>query len=211
MNVQVVDNKGKKVEQIELSDSVFGVVPNEEALKQYVRIYLTNQREGNASTKTKAEVSGGGRKPWKQKGTGHARQGSIRSPQWRHGGVAHGPKSKDWRLDIPAQLKVTALLSALASKFTTEGAVVLNDFKLESPKTAEVQALLNGLSLSKNKVLLVLPKSDRNVVKSAANIQKIAVSNVLNLNAYEVLNAKKVIFTKEAVLNLESKYTSEAK
>jgi large subunit ribosomal protein L4 len=205
MKATVLDLKGNTVEEITLSDKVFGVKPNLELLAQYVRVYNANQRQGTASTKTKGEVSGGGRKPWKQKGTGRARQGSIRSPQWVHGGVAHGPKPKDWSLGFPKKMNSLAILAALSQKFAEDNALIINELPMKAPKTKELVEILKALKLD-GKTLIVLAKSNLNLRLAGSNITKLAFAQEETLNAHELLNAKKVLFLKESIKKLEEKY-----
>jgi large subunit ribosomal protein L4 len=208
MKVNVLDTKGNILEELNLSDKVFGVEPNKEILKQYIRVYLANQRQGTSSTKTKAEVSGGGKKPWAQKGTGRARQGSIRSPQWRHGGVAHGPKPKDWGLTLPKKINKLAILTALSDKFLNKGALILDKVSMKKPSTKEFEGMLDTLKVEGN-ILYVFEKKNENLVKSAKNLQ--GVNTVFSgiLNAYDLVRAKNVIFEKDALLSLEKKYEAK--
>ncbi len=204
MKVNVLSIKGKIVEELDLQDSVFSVKPNKEVLTQYLRIFSINQRQGNSSTKTRGEVSGGGKKPWKQKGTGRARQGSTRGPHWRHGGVAHGPKPKDWFLKFPKKMRRLAFLSALALK----PFYVVESIKLDKPKTAEIQTVLINLKLA-GKTLLVLDKNNNSVVLGARNIANLDTAFYGTLNPFQLMNAKNVVFVKDALLNLQGKYETK--
>jgi len=168
--LKVYDMTGKEVSDIELSDSVFGVEPNKAVMHQSVVRYLANQRQGTQSTKTRAQVAGGGRKPWRQKGTGRARQGSIRSPQWTHGGVALGPKPRDYRKSMNRKSQRLAMLSALSSKVLTGDLIVLDDLSLDGYKTKDVVSMLAALG-AEGKALIVLPEKNDYVVKSANNIE----------------------------------------
>ncbi|EKE00145.1 MAG: hypothetical protein ACD_22C00084G0003 [uncultured bacterium] len=207
--IDVFDIKGNSVEQMSLSKEVFGIEPNEEALKQYIRVYQNNQRQGTSSTKTRGEVSGGGIKPWKQKGTGRARVGSSRNPIWRHGGISHGPKPKDWSLKLPKQVKRLAILSALSMVATTENKMkVLDKLELKTPKTKTICEMLKKLDLG-YKTLIVLGSVNENVMKSIRNIENVSFVNADSLNAYEVMNARKVLFLKDAVKSLEKKYETK--
>jgi len=204
MKIDVLNIKGEKVEQITLNDEIFGITPNEDVLAQYLRVYMHNQRQGTASAKDRGEVSGGGKKPWKQKGTGRARVGSTRSPLWRHGGVTHGPKPKSWNLDLPKKVRRLATLSALSSKFATNTAIVLDTLSFDTPKTKAMVEVMNNIKAVKP--LVVLNKSDVNTLKSGANIKNLKITQASVLNAYDVLNAKTLVFVKDAILDLQAKY-----
>lgn len=205
MKFDVLDMNGKKVSTVELSDAVFGITPNEKAVHAAVVNFLANQRQGTQSTKTRSEVSGGGRKPWRQKGTGHARQGSTRSPQWTHGGIAFGPKPRSYRYAIPKKMRRLALKSAFSDKVATGDMIVLDALTLEEIKTKTVAAMLKALGAEK-KVMIVLPEKDETVLKSARNIPGVNVTLVNTLNTYEVLNADKFIVLKDAVTKIEEVY-----
>jgi large subunit ribosomal protein L4 len=210
MKIDVLDTKGNIVEQMNLNKDVFGIKPNLEVLAQYVRVYLANQRQGTSSTLTRAEVSGGGKKPWRQKGTGRARVGSSRNPIWRHGGVSHGPKPKDWGLSLNDRVKKLAIKSALSQKFLDKKIVILDSLKFEKPKTREMISVLNNLK-TLGKALLVLNERDENIVKSVANIPGLTYTLAQRLNAYEVINANGVLFLKDAVLKLEERFKNASK
>jgi large subunit ribosomal protein L4 len=204
MKIQVIDLKGEKLEELTLSDKVFGIEPNKEILKQYVRVYRSNQRQGNASTKTRAEVSGGGKKPWAQKHTGRARAGSNRSPIFVHGGVAFGPKPKSWKLDLSKTVRTLAMKSALSQKAKEKKITILDKVSFKKPSTKD---FANGLEKIKiaGKILFVWLGKDENLVRSVRNMPKITVAYAGSLSAYDVLDAKNIIFMKDAVLNLEEK------
>ena len=204
-NFSVVDVNGKKVSDIELSDAVFAIEPNVHAMHLAVISYLANQRQGTQSTLTRSEVSGGGRKPWRQKGTGHARQGSTRSPQWTHGGIALGPKPRTYGISINKKVKKLALLSALSSKVQENELVVLDDFKLEAIKTKEVANTLSNLETGK-KVLIVLPEKNDIVYRSARNIAGVKVATTNTICVYDLLNANTVVMLKDAATKLEEVY-----
>jgi len=210
MKIDVLDTKGNIVEQMDLNKDVFGIKPNLEVLAQYVRVYLANQRQGTSSTLTRAEVSGGGKKPWRQKGTGRARVGSSRNPIWRHGGVSHGPKPKDWGLSLNDRVKKLAIKSALSQKFLDKKITILDSLKFEKPKTREMISVLNNLK-TLGKALLVLNERDENIVKSVANIPNLTYTLAQRLNAYEVINANGVLFLKDAVLKLEERFKNASK
>lgn len=203
--INVVDKQGKIIEAIELADSVFGIKPNTVVMHMAVVNYLANQRQGTQSTLTRSEVSGGGRKPWRQKGTGNARQGSIRAPQWRHGGIALGPKPRDYNYSLTKKTKRLAMKSAFSSKVLSNELVVLNELKLEEYKTKNIVEVLKGLEIN-SKALIVLPEVDRITAKSANNIKGIKTAYVNTLNVYDILNYDKLIIIKEAVAKIEEVY-----
>lgn len=201
----VLDINGKKVDTVELSDAVFGITPNEKVMHAAVVNFLANQRQGTHSTLTRSEVSGGGRKPWRQKGTGRARQGSIRAPQWVGGGVALGPKPRDYRYTLNKKVRRLALKSALSSKVAENEIIVLDSLNLSEIKTKQVADILKNLNVSE-KALIVLPENDKNVVLSARNIRGVDATFVGAINTYEVLNHTKCIIVKDAVAKLEEVY-----
>ena len=205
LKTNVYDMNGKQVGEVELSEAVFGIEPNESVVHDVVKNHLANCRQGTQSALTRAEVSGGGKKPWKQKGTGHARQGSTRSPQWTHGGIAFGPKPRSYRYAIPKKMRRLALKSAFSDKVATGDMIVLDALTLEEIKTKTVAAMLKALGAEK-KVMIVLPEKDETVLKSARNIPGVNVTLVNTLNTYEVLNADKFIVLKDAVTKIEEVY-----
>ena len=196
--------KAEKVGEIELNDLVFGIEANKEAMHTMVVNYLANQRQGTQSTKTRTEVRGGGRKPWRQKGTGRARQGSIRAPQWTGGGVALGPKPRSYRFTVNKKLRRLALKSALSTKVAENEIIVIDDLRLDSFKTKEMAAILKAFEA--DNALVVTAGKDDNVVRSAANIPGIETSMAENLNVYDVLKHTKFIVTKDAVSKIEEVY-----
>lgn len=204
-NVKVVDMAGKEVGEITLSDVIFGAEVNGAVLHAAVRAYLMNQRQGTQSTLTRTEVSGGGKKPWRQKGTGRARQGSTRSPQWTHGGVALGPKPRDYRTGMNKKTRRIALFSALSSKVSAGEVVVVDAIKTENYSTKTMAAMLAAIGASK-KALVVLPEVDGTVIKSCANIPGVVTTQYNTLNVYDVLNADTFIIAKDAVAKLEEVY-----
>ncbi|MBQ8227972.1 MAG: 50S ribosomal protein L4 [Clostridia bacterium] len=204
-NCSVFDSKGKKVSDIELAESVFGIEPNQSAMHLCVVNYLANQRQGTQSTKTRSEVSGGGRKPWRQKGTGRARQGSTRSPQWTHGGIAHGPKPREYGFSINKKVRRLAMKSALSSKVAAEEMVVLESLELGAIKTKDVVSVLSSLETGK-KVLIVLPEKNDVIYRSARNIAGVQVSLVSTLNVYDILNCDTMVVLKDAVSKIEEVY-----
>lgn len=204
-NVSVFDMNGKKVSDLALAESVFGIEPNSYAMHLCVVNYLANQRQGTQSTRTRSEVSGGGKKPWKQKGTGRARQGSTRAPQWTHGGIAHGPKPREYGFSINKKVRRLAMKSAFSSKVAAEDLVVLDDLKLDAIKTKEVVKVLTALETGK-KVLLVLPENNDVLYRSARNIAGVKVSTVNTLNVYDILNCDTMLVLKDSVAKIEEVY-----
>ena len=204
-NVSVFDMNGKKVSDLALAESVFGIEPNSYAMHLCVVNYLANQRQGTQSTRTRSEVSGGGKKPWKQKGTGRARQGSTRAPQWTHGGIAHGPKPREYGFSINKKVRRLAMKSAFSSKVAAEELVVLDDLKLDAIKTKEVAKVLTALETGK-KVLLVLPENNDVLYRSARNIAGVKVSTVNTLNVYDILNCDTMLVLKDSVAKIEEVY-----
>ncbi|MBD5080388.1 MAG: 50S ribosomal protein L4 [Ruminococcaceae bacterium] len=203
--VSVYDMNGNAVSELELNDAVFGIEPSEYAMHQAVVNYLANQRHGTQSTLTRTEVSGGGRKPWRQKGTGHARQGSTRSPQWRHGGVALGPKPRSYSYTLNKKVKRLALLSALSSKAQENEVVVVDAIKVDGYKTKTIVNMLKALGVE-GKALIVLDGVDGQVIKSAANIPGVKTTQVNTLNVYDILNYDKFVVVKNAVAKIEEVY-----
>ena len=234
MNIKVVNMAGQEVGEMSLSDVIFGAEVNKAVLHAAVRAFLMNQRQGTQSTLTRTEVSGGGKKPWRQKGTGRARQGSTRSPQWTHGGVALGPKPRDYRLGMNKKTKRVALFSALSAKVAAGELIVVDEITLDTYKTAKMVEMLKALGCQKEvtksykvtsiqdgevvrerktrtavvaeKALVVLPEVNGFVVKSCANIPGVETTLYSTINVYDVLNAEKVVMTRAAVEKLEEVY-----
>lgn len=204
-NVAVYDMSGSSVGEITLSDAIFGVKVNKIVLHMAVVNYLANQRQGTQSTLTRAEVAGGGAKPWRQKGTGRARQGSIRSPQWNHGGIALGPKPRDYSYNLNKKVKRIALKSALSAKVAAGELIVLDNIALEEMKTKSIVKLLSALSVD-TKALIVIPAVDEKIIKSARNIHGVATTLATTLNVYDILKYDKLIVTKDAVAKIEEVY-----
>lgn len=202
--VGLFNKEGQKVGDIELAESVFGAEVNAAALHQVVVAQLANKRQGTQSAKTRSEVSGGGIKPWRQKGTGRARQGSIRAPQWIHGGVVFAPKPRDYRISVPKSMRRVALKSALSSKVADNEIFVLENLEYDVPKTKEVVKLINTLGVKK--ALIVVAESNQNVYKSVRNIEGITVIPANNINVYDILKYDNFIITKEAVSKIEEVY-----
>lgn len=203
--ITVYDMTGKAVSDLELNDAVFGITPNKTVMHSAVVNYLANQRQGTQSTLTRTEVSGGGKKPWRQKGTGHARQGSTRSPQWRHGGVALGPKPRSYKYSLNKKVKRLALLSALSSKAQENEMVVVDAINLDEFKTKTIIAMLAALKVE-GKALIVLDSVDKKIIKSAANIPGVKTTQVNTLNVYDILNYNKFVVVKGAVEKIEEVY-----
>ena len=203
--VSVYDMAGNQVSETEISDAVFGIEPNEAVMHAMVVNYLANQRQGTQSTLTRTEVRGGGRKPWRQKGTGHARQGSIRAPQWTHGGVALGPKPRDYSYTLNKKVRRLAMKSALSSKVQNENLIVIDALNMDGFKTKTIVNMLKALNVD-GKALIVTAEADQKVVKSAANIPGVKTAAVNILNVYDILNHDKFIVVKNAVGKIEEVY-----
>ena len=203
-NVAVYNMEGKEVGTIELNDSVFGVEVNEHLVHMAVVQQLANNRQGTQKAKTRAEVSGGGRKPWRQKGTGHARQGSTRSPQWTGGGVVFAPVPRDYSFKMNKKEKRAALKSALTSKVQDAKVIVVDELKFDEIKTKNFATVMSNLNV--NKGLVVIAENDANVVLSARNMANVNTTVVNNMNVYDVMNAKTLVLTKEAVAKIEEVY-----
>ena len=203
--VQVYNQEGRKTSKLDLADSVFGIEPNKYAMHLAVVSYLAAQRQGTQSTLTRSEVSGGGAKPWRQKGTGRARQGSTRSPQWTHGGIALGPKPRKYKVNVNKKVKRLAMKSALSSKVAESEMLVVNKIELEEIKTKAVAQMLAKLKTGK-KVLLVLPENNETIYKSARNIQGVKVATVNTLSVYDILNCNNLVVLKDAAKKIEDVY-----
>ncbi|HHU69498.1 MAG TPA: 50S ribosomal protein L4 [Thermoanaerobacterales bacterium] len=203
--VAMYNIKGEEVGEVMLTDSIFNVPVRTDILHQVVTMQLANKRRGTASTKTRAEVRGGGRKPWRQKGTGRARHGSIRSPLWPGGGVVFGPKPRSYKYTVPKKVKRLALKSALSSKVIDSDLLILDQLTIDSPKTKKMIDILSNLNVEK-KALIVTLNRDENIEKSARNIPGITTTVVGNLNVYDILRHDKLILTKEALDRVEEVY-----
>ena len=203
--LSVLDMAGKKVSDIELKDSIFNIEPNMSAMHLVVVSYLANQRQGTQSTKTRSEVSGGGKKPWRQKGTGRARQGSTRSAQWIHGGIVFGPKPRDYSYTIPKKVKRLALKSSLTSKANDNDIIVLDKLSFEEIKTKNMVNVLKNIGVDST-ALVVIPEKDINVVKSTSNIKGVDTAYVNTINVYDILNHNKFIVTKDALSKISEVY-----
>ena len=203
-NVAVYNIEGKEVGTMELNDAVFGVEVNEHLVHMAVVAQLANNRQGTQKAKTRSEVSGGGRKPWRQKGTGHARQGSTRAPQWTGGGIVFAPTPRDYTIRLNKKEKRAALKSALTSRVLENKFIVVDELKLDEIKTKKFQNVLNNLKV--NKALVVVDENSDNVVKSAKNIQSVKTAYVNTINVYDILKYNTVVATKAAVANIEEVY-----
>jgi len=216
--IKVLDLKGQSTGEVELRNDVFDIEPNQDVMFRYINMQLTNRRQGTASTKTRAEVKGTGKKPFPQKHTGRARQGSLKGPHQRHGGVAFGPKPREWKIKLPKKMKKLALRSALSTRFREGNLIVIEEFKMKEIKTKSFKNVLESLSVEKNKTLIVLPfkNSDyENTKLSGKNIKQSKViivdnpgnseqkTNIDGLNVYDIINSQKVIITKETIKKIE--------
>lgn len=203
--VQVYNQEGRKTSKLDLADSVFGIEPNKYAMHLAVVSYLAAQRQGTQSTLTRSEVSGGGAKPWRQKGTGRARQGSTRSPQWTHGGIALGPKPRKYKVNVNKKVRRLAMKSALSSKVAESEMLVVNKIELEEIKTKVIAEMLSKLKTGR-KVLLVLPENNETIYKSARNIKGVKVATVNTLCVYDILNCSNLVVLKDAAKKIEEVY-----
>ena len=204
-NIAVVDMQGKSVGEMNLNDAIFGIKPNAVVMHAAVVNFLANQLQGTQSTLTRTEVSGGGRKPWRQKGTGHARQGSTRAPQWRHGGIVHAPKPRDYSYTLNKKVRRLALKSALSDKVATGNLIVLDELKLDGYKTKTVAECLKAIGAGK-KALVVLENNDAFAVKSIANIEGVKSAQFNTINTYDILHADTLVMVKGAVEKIEEVY-----
>lgn len=203
--IDVYDIEGKKVSEVELKETIFGIKPNGEIVQSVVNNFLANQRQGTQNTKTRSEVSGGGKKPWRQKGTGRARQGSIRAPQWIKGGIALGPKPRTYRFKVNKKEKELAVKSVLSSKVLENNLVVVDKLPLKEIKTKEMAKVLTNLKVE-GKTLIMLPEKDEKVQKSARNIENVKTTLVGTINAYDLLKYNKLVLTLDTVKKLEEVY-----
>ena len=205
LKTNVYDMSGKLVGEIELSEAVFGINPNQSVVHDVVKNHLANKRQGTQSALTRAEVSGGGRKPWRQKGTGRARQGSTRAPQWTHGGIVFAPKPRDYSYTLNKKTRRLALKSVLSAKAAEANIVVIDSIKMDAPKTKDFAAFLNAVNAN-GKVLVVTAAADANVVKSGRNIPGCEVTFATMLNVYDIVNATKLVVDKAALATIEEVY-----
>ena len=203
--LKVWNQEGKIVEEIELNPKIFDGKVNHALIYQAVVTYLANQRRGLASTKTRGEVKGSGRKPWPQKGTGRARVGSIRSPLWRGGGIVFGPKPRDYSKKLPQRMKNLALKSALNAKLKDDQIMIIEDIKIDKPKTKEAVSILRNLNLNGEKIRIVIDKEDRNLKLAVRNLEKVELEKAETLTTYTALDCKKLIITKDSLKKLEER------
>ncbi len=201
MNIHTID--GEKIGEITLNDNLFNYKINKHVVYQIVKRYLAEKRRGTASTKNRSEVSGGGRKPWKQKGTGRARAGSIRSPLWVGGGVAFGPEHRDYGYPIPQKMRLVALKSVLTDKIKNNNIIILNNLELKNGKTKEINNLLNNLNIDNNKVLIIIDKEDGLIRRAVRNLEGVMVTTANKINTFELVNYEKIIMTKNALKVIE--------
>ncbi len=207
--LDILNLKGEKVKDTKLNDNVFGVEPNDSVIYDAVVLYNASQRQGTHSTKTRSEVSGGGRKPWRQKGTGNARQGSIRAVQWRHGGIAHGPKPRDYSKKMNKKERRLALKSALSYKAKDKDIILLENISMETNKTKDMLNILNTLNIADYKLLLIVNELTDNVCLSARNLGNVKIVLPTEVNTYDVMNADKLVITMDALQTLEEVLTRE--
>ena len=200
--IKVLNMAGAEVGTVELSDGIFGIEPNESVVHEVVKNHLANCRQGTQSALTRAEVSGGGKKPWRQKGTGHARQGSTRAPQWTHGGIVFAPKPRDYGYSVNKKIKRLALKSVLSAKAAEGKIIVVDSIAMEAPKTKEFVAFLNAVN-AEDKAYVVMPEVAANVIKSARNIPGVVTTTATLLSVYDILNAKTLVLDKAALATIE--------
>lgn len=203
MEVKLLSLEGEEKKKIRLPEKLFGIKPNEGVVWEVIKMYMARKRQGTASTKTRGEVRGGGRKPWRQKHTGRARHGSIRAPQWRHGGVVHGPKPRDYNYSVPAKVKRLALYSALSHRASQGKIFVIEDIKLDEPKTRRIAEILKNIGVYGEKTLLLYDEYDPILYKSARNIENLTIMEAHKANAYEILHAKNIVITEKGLRKLE--------
>ncbi|WP_312941410.1 50S ribosomal protein L4 [Oscillibacter sp.] len=201
-NVEVLNMSGAKVGEVTLSDAVFGIEPNGAVVHEAVKNHLANCRQGTQSALTRAEVSGGGRKPWRQKGTGHARQGSTRSPQWTHGGIVFAPKPRDYSYVLNKKIKRLALKSVLSAKAADGEIIVVDSIKMDAIKTADFRKFLDAVKAD-GKAMVIVPEKDDVVVKSARNLPGVSTTTATILSVYDILNAKKLVIDQTALAKIE--------
>ena len=209
--LNVVDKKNKKIDTLELSDKIFNGKVNKFLIQQVINMYLANQRRSFAKVKTREEVRGGGKKPWRQKGTGRARAGSIRSPLWRGGGITFGPIPKDWHYQVPKKIKRLALISSINAKLNEGNVIVIDEFNLSSHKTKELLSVLKVMKLDAEKSLIIPGKTEVNLLRASNNIKKLAMSRIEDVNAYDILVNNKIVFEKDALKKLEKRLSAVQK
>ncbi|MFC1807035.1 50S ribosomal protein L4 [Candidatus Omnitrophota bacterium] len=202
-SISILNKEGKKIGSVDLSDKIFNGKVNKVLLQQAISMYLANRRTGSANTTDRSEARGGGKKPWRQKGTGRARVGSIRSPLWRGGGVTFGPKPKDWHYQLPKKMKKLALISSLNAKLNDDSITVIDELNLESHKTKEFTQILKNLKLDSEKVVVIQSGDDKNLRLAAKNVDKVCLSRAQDINAYQIMMNKKVLLDKTAIEKIE--------
>ena len=202
MNLEVLNTEGKKVEELKLLDKIFGAKPNQALVHSALLYYLSSRQQGTHSAKTRTEVSGGGKKPWKQKGTGRARAGSSRSPLWRHGGVIFPPKTRSHAIDLPRKMRRSALANVISSKASEGRIKIISEIKLSAAKTREFLKFLSGLNLTGQKVLMVIDKADNDLMRASRNIESFKMVDILGLNIFDLLNSEVLVLTKDSALKL---------
>ena len=209
MLVDVLNTKGEKSGQIELLDEIFGIEPNESVIHDSIVAFLANQRQGTKSALTRAEVSGGGVKPWRQKGTGHARQGSNRSPQWRHGGIVFAPKPRDFSCSLNKKIRNLAIRSVLSKKAKNNDLLILDSLSMDSFSTKSIVEVMNCLKVEKT--AMILPESNRFIVKSASNIKDVIVLTSESMNSYDIFYHKNLVILKDAIPKIHELFSSKSK
>jgi large subunit ribosomal protein L4 len=209
--LNVVDKKNKKIDTLELSDKIFNGKVNKFLIQQVINMYLANQRKSFAKVKTREEVRGGGKKPWRQKGTGRARAGSIRSPLWRGGGITFGPIPKDWHYQVPKKIKRLALISSINAKLNEGNVIVIDELKLASHKTKEMLTVLKAMKLDTEKLLIIPGTTETNLLRASQNIKKLTMVRIEDVNAYDILVNNKIVFEKDALKKLEKRLSTVQK
>jgi large subunit ribosomal protein L4 len=208
LSIDIYNLSGEKIKDITVSENIFGRELNNELISQYLRVFLTNQRVGNASTKTRGEVSGSGNKPHKQKGTGKARRGSLRTPLAVKGGITFGPKPKDFRLELPRKMRVGALLNILSSRYLSKSIFGIDSMEALK-KTKDIVTFMNKLNITNTKTLVITPKYQPEVLKSISNIEKLSVKSIDNLNAFDIISNKNLVLLEDTFVSLQEKYENK--
>ncbi|NBO21720.1 50S ribosomal protein L4 [bacterium] len=208
LSIDIYNLSGEKIKDITVSENIFGRELNNELISQYLRVFLTNQRVGNASTKTRGEVSGSGKKPFKQKGTGNARRGSLRTPLAVKGGITFGPKPKDFRLELPRKMRVGALLNILSSRYLSKSIFGIDSMEALK-KTKDIVTFMNKLNITNTKTLVITPKYQPEVLKSISNIEKLSVKSIDNLNAFDIISNKNLVLLEDTFVSLQEKYENK--
>jgi len=208
LSIDIYNLSGEKIKDITVSENIFGRELNNELISQYLRVFLTNQRVGNASTKTMGEVSGSGKKPFKQKGTGNARRGSLRTPLAVKGGITFGPKPKDFRLELPRKMRVGALLNILSSRYLSKSIFGIDSMEALK-KTKDIVTFMNKLNITNTKTLVITPKYQPEVLKSISNIEKLSVKSIDNLNAFDIISNKNLVLLEDTFVSLQEKYENK--